>query len=195
MRRREDLLHTARRAFERGRAVKAARTGLLVVPMFLVSCSFCSNRGTSSVFAGVLMALVAVLVWRGGTAERAVAPGLVSGVLPLALALLACPACDRLAGGAAPGAWSLSVCVVGGVLSGALVARFASRDGVRGREGAPSYARASAERATFLVSAGAIAALVGSLGCMIMGLGGVAAMVAGLAAIAVPAGLWPAKAS
>ena len=191
MKPREEVLHEARRAYERGRVAKAMRTSLLVLPMILVSFGCCGNRSASIAFAGVLVALVASLVWRGGDVGRAVVPGLAAGAVPLGIALLACPACDRVG---VSGTWPMAICVVGGVLSGAMVARFAARaspDASHATSDQPAHARA--RRATFLVTAGAVAALAGSLGCVVMGAGGVAAMAAGLALIAVPFGLLPAR--
>jgi hypothetical protein len=105
--------------------------------------------------------LVLVLVWRGGTAGRGVAPGLVAGVVPLAFPLVACPLCARVGG-----PWPIVMCVLGGVVSGAILALYASRE--------------AKSRATFVFWSGLVAALAGSMGCAILGIGGVAAMAAGL---------------
>ena len=193
MKRREELLQDARVAFERGRVAKALRTSALVLPMIAVSFACCGNRSASIALAGALVALVASLAWRGGGAARAVLPGLAAGAVPLAIAVLACPACDHAG---ASGAWPMAACVVGGVLSGALVARFAMREAARSANGNGATrddgALAETRRATFLVSAGAVAALTGSLGCVIVGVGGVVAMATGLALIAA-LGLFPAR--
>lgn len=164
---RSELLRSARSAFERGRVAKAVRTAALVLPITLVSFGCCGDRSASLAIAGVLAALVVVLVWRGGAAGRGVVPGLVAGVVPLAVPLLACPLCAHAG---IVGALPFVACVVGGVASGAIVVWYGTRE----RE----------DRAPFVVAAGAVAALAGSLGCVIVGLGGVVAMALGVALVA-----------
>jgi hypothetical protein len=166
-----ELLESARSAYERGRVAKALRTAALVVPMMLLSFGCCGSQVAALAIGAVLAAAVTVLVWRGGVAGRAVLPGLLAGAVPLAFPLLACPACQR-AGWV--GAASLGACVVGGLASGAIVAAYT----LRVRE----------DRAVFLVTAGGVAAVAGSLGCVIVGMGGVVAMAIGLM-LAAPLGL------
>jgi hypothetical protein len=165
------LLDRMRRAYERARLLKALQVGALVAPMLLLSFACCGNRAHSVAIAGVLAVLATVLVWRGGAPGRAVVPGFVAGIIPLAFPLLTCPACQRAG---FVGVVPLVACVAGGLASGAIVASFA--------------ARVQEDRAAFVIAAGAVAALAGSLGCVIVGLGGVAAMAVGLA-VAAPLGL------
>jgi hypothetical protein len=164
---RSELLRRARGAFERGRLAKAARTSALVLPVTLVSFGCCGDRAASLGIAAALATLVFVLVWRGGAAGRGVVPGLVAGVVSLAIPLLVCPACAH-AGGVA--ILPLVACIVGGVVSGAIVVGYATHE--------------HEDRASFVVAAGAVAALAGSLGCVIVGLGGIVAMALGVALVA-----------
>jgi hypothetical protein len=158
-----DGLRKARRSYELARFAKGLRAAALVVPMAIVALGGCGHRETALAIAAVLAVVAAALVWRGGAAGRGVVPGLVAGVVPLGFPLVACPLCERLGGGHLP----MVVCIVGGVVSGAVVAAYAARE--------PN------DRAGFAVSAGLVAALAGSMGCAILGIGGVAAMGVGLA--------------
>ncbi len=167
----EVVLNGARRAYERARLLKGLRTSALVGPMLLLSFGCCGNRAASIAVACALAVLATVLVWRGGAPGRAVVPGFVAGAVSLAFPLLACPACER---SVVVGAVPLAACVAGGLVSGAIVASFA--------------AKVHDDRAAFVITAGAVAALAGSLGCAIVGLGGVAAMGIGLTLVA-PLGL------
>jgi len=157
-----DLLRRARRTYEIARFVKGLSAAALVVPMAAVSLGGCEQRETALVIAAALAVLATALVWRGGAAGRAVVPGLVAGVVPLGFPLVVCPLCARF-----DMHLPMLVCVAGGVASGAIVAACAAREGK--------------DRAPFVVSAGLVAALAGSMGCAILGLGGVVAMAVGLA--------------
>jgi hypothetical protein len=136
---------------------------VLVVPMTVVALGGCGHREAALAIAAALAALSVILVWRGGVAGRAVVPGLVAGVVPLGFPLVACPLCAKFGAAHLP----MLVCIVGGVVSGAIVAAYAARE--------------DKDRAPFVVSAGLIAALAGSMGCAVLGLGGIAAMAVGLA--------------
>lgn len=166
MKPREALLQDIERAYERGRWLKGIRTAALVIPMMLVSFGCCGNVSVSAFLAALLAGLVTFLVWRGGSVGRAVVPGIVAGIASLAIPLLACPTCAAVG---ITGALPLASCVAGGVVSGATVVHYASRE--------------SEDRAAFVFAGGAVAALGGSLGCFIVGLGGVAAMAVGLALV------------
>src|SRR5258706_16297766 len=77
--RRNELLQRARRAYERGRILKALRSAGLVLPMTLVSFGSCADRTASLAIAALLGPLAMVLVWRGGATGRGVVPGFVAG--------------------------------------------------------------------------------------------------------------------
>ncbi|HJZ89046.1 MAG TPA: hypothetical protein VKN99_27935 [Polyangia bacterium] len=168
------LMAAARRAYEWGRLRAALRAAWLVVPMVAISVAW-ARHPVASLAAGVaLLGLVVVLGWRGGAAGRAVGPGLVAGLAPLTLPL-AVRTTGHLCSSTLCMQLCLPACVVGGLISGALLARAAARL-ERGRPG-------------FMVAAGAIAALAGSLGCALLGLSGVAGMAAGLMVASTPAWL------
>lgn len=172
----EELLARARRAYERARLWRGVRAAAFVVPLMLASFGGCGRPAVSAFLAGVLAVLVTILVWRGGSAARAVGPGYLAGIVPLAIPLVVCPACDRAG---VVGTIPLAACVVGGLASGAIVVYAATRE----RE----------DRAAFVAAGGAIAALAGSLSCVVIGLGGVIAMAIGVALVA-PLGLRSARA-
>jgi hypothetical protein len=177
MRPEAEALRRARRAYERGRALLGLRAAALVVPMVILSFGGCGRPATSIAVGCVLAVLVVVLTWYGGTAARGAAAGLLAGAASLVAPLVACRALERAG---APGWLPLLACILGGLGSGAIVARSATRE--RG------------DRAHFLVAAGAVSALAGSLGCFEVGLGGVAAMAAALT-LTMPLGLraWPVR--
>lgn len=135
----------------------------MVVPMVLVSFGGC-GRPASAIAIGLVLATLATwLVWRGGTAGRAVPPGLVAGLASLLFPLVACRVLEYCeVGGVLP----LVACVLGGLGSGVIVTRYAMRE--------------DEDRALFVLAGGTTAALVGSLGCISAGLGGIVAMAAGL---------------
>jgi hypothetical protein len=162
------MIEEVTRAYERGRWLKGLRTAMVVVPLMFVSFGCCGNPRASIAIGVFLAGLITVLVWRGGSASRAVPASLAGGIAALAIPLLACPACDSLG---VKGALPFVFCVVGGIASGAIVVSYAARESTR------------SDKATFVFAGGAIAALAGSLGCVVVGLGGVAAMAIGLALV------------
>lgn len=166
MRHSEERLDKMRSIYERSRLRRGLRTALFVLPMMAVSFGCCGNLRASIVIAVALALLVTSLVWRGGAIARAVVPGYAAGIVPLVVPLVACPACERMG---ISGSIPLAACVLGGLVSGAVVVYYASRE----RE----------DRTAFVLAGGAVAALAGSLGCVIVGLGGVLAMTIGLALV------------
>jgi hypothetical protein len=173
-----ELLGRARRAYERGRARRAARVAGFVLPMIGVSLVCCEKRGVTLVAGTLLLAAAVGFQWRGGAWARAVGPGLLAGALPLLMPLAAGVACGT--GSAACARYGWPVCVLSGLLAGTIVVRHALR-------------QQNDDRRTFLAAAGALALLAGSLGCVLVGLGGVAAMGAGLALASAPAVLRPVR--
>jgi hypothetical protein len=177
MRPEAETLQRARRAYERGRALLGLRAAALVVPMVILSFGGCGRPATSIAIGCVLATLVAVLTWYGGIPGRGAATGLLAGAASLVAPLVACRALERAG---APAWLPLLACILGGLGSGMIVAR--------------SAARGQGDRALFLVAAGAVSALAGSLGCAEVGLGGIAAMAAALT-LTMPLGLraWPGR--
>ena len=167
MRSADEVLLRVRSAYERGRLLRALRTSAMVLPMVLASFGGCGRPATSIAIGVLLATLTTSLVWRGGIAGRAVPPGLVAGLAALVVPLVACRAFESLG---IAGALPLAVCFLGGLGSGTIVTRYATRE----RE----------ERSLFVLAGGGTAALVGALGCLGAGLGGVVAMTAGLLVVA-----------
>lgn len=162
------ILQRVRRAYELGRMRRGLASSLLALPMIGVSL-LCSGDGTGSALVGALLILViAGLVWRGGAVARGVLPGIVAGTAPLAFPLIIELGC------AAPEA-CFPACIAGGVAGGVIIAAYA----LRMKEG----------RASFVLGAGAVAAVAGSLGCAVVGLAGIAAMAGALVAVSLPVAL------
>jgi len=166
----QGLRDRARRAYEWGRLRAALGTALWVAPMAVVSTLVCGRPEVTAPVAIALSALVTYLLWRGGDLGRGVRPGLLAGLAPLLL-----PLGTRASGHVCLGGICVllpTVCVVGGLLSGLLVALAIFR-------GLPLRLRV-------MLPAFAVAGLAGSLGCLLMGLAGVTGMAAGMALGAAP---------
>jgi hypothetical protein len=138
------------------------------LPLTLASFAGCAGAAWSLGAGAVLFAVLFALSYAGGVAGRAALPGLVAGAATLAIPLIASRTLEGL-----PAA--LAACVLAGVGSGAVLLANARR--------------LASARPTFMLVAGTVAALVGSLGCLGVGFGGLAAMVLGLAATAPVLGL------
>ena len=158
------LQFRARRAYELGRLRWSLRLAPAVIAAAAVSIAAGRPAGMSCAFGAVLLPLAVALAYAGGSAGRAVVPGLKSGAAALAMPLLvgtlghACfgPACMLLC---------VPACVVGGAVAGALIARLAARE-----EREPG----------FVLAALAVAGLTGAMGCTMAGLAGVGGMLAGV---------------
>jgi hypothetical protein len=141
------------------------------VPASAVSFACCGRPEATGAGAAVLALVVVACRWRGEGFARGVAPGLLAGLCPLLLPVVARLGnfvCDA-------GTCTLSTlsCLLAGALGGAVLGGVAARQ-VEGRGG-------------FLVAAAAHAALSGSLGCLLGGVAGLAGMAIGLLAGAAPA--------
>lgn len=149
----------ARRAYERGRLRTALRAAWPALPLIALSLWGCSRPAATIVAGGLLVALVVFARWRGGTMGRSVTPGILAGLAPLILPLAT--AC----GSSGCPAWlARMACLAGGLVAGFVLGLVATRKD---------------DRVTFLVSAGSVAVLVGTLGCAIAGGVGVLGMLGG----------------
>jgi hypothetical protein len=170
----------ARRAYEMGRLRSALPTVVLAVPMVGLSLVLCDRMAAT---AGCGLALVAVLLaaaWRGQPFARGARAGLIAGLGPLLLPMATC--LHLCVGGVcllAP-----TACIVAALVGGAAL-------GLHARHRVP----AGPDGGGYLVAALAVAALVGSLGCVIAGVSGIVGMVVGLALGTVPVLWWPARAA
>jgi hypothetical protein len=172
-------LSRSMRAYEFGRARHAATFALPLAALSVVAACLGTKPATACVVGLALLATAWFLLWRGQTLGRSVFPGILAGLVPLALAVGA-----RAYGHVCTGSQCVSLCIpactVGGVLAGFLIAR---------------AGRHAASRGRFVLGASALAVLVGSLGCSCVGYGGVAGLGVGLLLTLLPAALTPRRAT
>lgn len=165
-----DLQRLARTAYERGRFARALRLAPLVLAAAAMAVVCGQPKTLTCCLALALLPLAIGLHIRGGSAGRAVMPGLVAGWAALSLPLLLRTA-GHVCFGAACMKLGLPVCALGGILSGALIGTLARRDG-----GGASYVAAAA----------LIAGLSGAMGCSLGGAFGIVGMLAGAVAGGAP---------
>jgi hypothetical protein len=160
-----DPVRRARRAYELGRLRSALRVALYVAPMTALSLIECPRPDCNVIVGLALIAVTAGLLWRGQAYGRAVFAGLLAGSVPLLAPMLVRTGGHCCIGGAC---WAIcmEVCIGGGFLAGTIV-------GVRALSQRTS-------RGAFFAAAVAVAALAGSLGCVIGGVVGVIGMAAGM---------------
>lgn len=169
----EALRARARRAYEAARALLGLRFAACVLPMAALSLFACERPGATVGVAVALAPLVAAFVWRGEGPGRGARVGLLAGLPPLVV-----PALVRLtvhACGTALCPSYAAVCLGGGLLGGAVLGVWATRRGLTG---------------SGLWTAGAVAGLTGTLGCLMAGAAGLLGLVGGLGLGAVPVLAW-----
>ena len=155
----------ARLAYELAR-LRAALLGVVPLVALLGVATLTSHRAGAALTFGVVAVIASsMMLWYGRGPQRAVLPGLVAGVVPLALALCANHA--HSCGSGACASLCLPACTVGGVVAGLWVARVALRR------------RATA---AFWLSASAVAVATGAMGCSCIGSTGVIGLVLGYGA-------------
>jgi len=167
-----ELARRARWAYEKGRLARALPLGGYGVVLVLCAAALGARTspwtwGLGALFTGLLVAYG----WRGGVLGRAVVPGVLGGVVPLLVPPLLVASGHVCASGCR--AFCLWACVGGGVLAGVLITRAAS--------GVPA-----GKRGGFVLAAGVLASLCGSLTCVLYGLSGVIGVMTGLALAATP---------
>jgi hypothetical protein len=158
-----DLLVRARRAYEGGLALRGIRTASVVAPMALASWFVCRHPAVTLLASTALVALVAFAVWRGQQHARGARLGLLAGVVPLLLPILA-----GVGGHVCDDSLCLffpSACLAGGLIGGVALGFLAGGAGL-GPLG--------------VTTATVVAWLTGCLGCLVAGTLGVAILVAGL---------------
>jgi hypothetical protein len=163
------LLRTrAKRSFESGRLLVAARVGIVVVPLGAI-CARATGAYARCTAVAVLLVTMAIMVrWRQWRGIRAVDAGLLTGILPMAAALVLC----RFATGW-PTRAALGICAGTGFLAGMLAAR-------------STLAVVDAEWPEW-ASASLVAGLTAALGCVGIGFGTAAGAAIGVATGAVVA--------
>lgn len=163
------LMAHARLAYELGGVRLGLRLAWPVVPLVALALGCCGPAWVSLVLGGVLLIACVGFSSAGGEAGRAVRPGLVAGslcaALPIGMKLL--HLCSVV--GCRP---LVQFCLYGGLLGGAVLGLQVGRLG--------------AGRPRFLAVAGGIAALAGSLGCVLAGLAGVLGMLLGVLCASTP---------
>jgi len=161
------LLARARRAYEWGRVRRALPHVLLVVPMSALSLVACRQYAATSVVSSLLALALLACLWRGQHLGRGARTGLAAGLAPLVMPL-AVQATSHICSG---GVCLLfpTTCVAGGVICGVAVWLIAART-----------AGAEVARGGFVLAALSVAALTGSLGCLMAGASGVLGMALGM---------------
>jgi len=168
-----ELRQTARRAYEMGRLRLAGKVAAAALLVGAAAVGLGRPLGMTVALCTALAASIVLIVYRGGTAARAVWPSLAAGTgamfLPLAIRTAGCslfgPECMR---------FCLPACIAGGAAMGVALAWMARHEETHPRE--------------FLLAGAAIAALTASIGCSLIGAGGVIGMA--LATVAAGAPVW-----
>lgn len=163
------LMAQARLAYEAGGIRLGLRHAWPVPPLVALALGCCGPTSITLALGAALLLACVGFVSAGGEAGRAVRWGLVAGslcaVVPMGMKLLhlcSVVGCRPLA----------QFCLYGGLLGGAAL-------GFRAGQ-------LSGGRPRFLLVAGAVAALAGSLGCAIGGLAGILGMLLGVLAASTP---------
>lgn len=167
-----DLDELERKARLRYELARAARSLLGFAPALLIvaAAAALGRRPNSALFFGSLLFLSgSFLLWRGRTLHRAVLPGLLAGLIPLACALMANR--GHMCAGGHCSTWCLPACISGGVVAGLVVSWVATKRGLDWR---------------FWVGASAISLLTGAMGCACIGYSGVVGLTAGFLGGTVP---------
>lgn len=164
----QELALAARRAYERGRVRLALPVLAFVVPVTAIAMLGCNLPAITAVNGGLLAVIASAFVWRGGPLGRAVWPGLLAGFLPFALPLVV-----RVAGHAHAECTMLPWACGGGGLVGGVLLGF-------------GVLQTHARRLPTFLAAALIAALTGTMGCVLLGFAGIGGMALALVAGATP---------
>jgi hypothetical protein len=161
----EQLRVRGLRAYEVGRLRVAARVAFLLVPVAAVCLLETRGREACVCLAALLLGLAVWLRWRDRHGMESVTTGLLAGSIPLAAGLVLA-GLDLRCGLAGEETFCTAFAVLVGGAAGALIA-------VRERRW----------RGRFWgwLTAGSIAALAASLGCVRLGVVGIASVLAGIA--------------
>jgi hypothetical protein len=170
------LLARARRAYEWGRVRAALPRLLFVAPLTVLSLVACGRYAATGAVSVALALILLACLWQGRQAGRGARAGLLAGLGPLWLPLgvpVSAHACTESSCLLFPLA-----CVAGGILGGLVVWRLGARASCGGV--------CDASCASYALAALSVAALTGSLGCLVAGLAGVLGMILGMAGGALP---------
>jgi hypothetical protein len=167
------VLQNARRAYEQNRMGVSVRAGALLAVLCSASALLGTNVATALSVSAAMMVAVTFMRFYGRSLARAVLPGALFGAIPFTLAMVA-----KAYGHVCTGSGCMSLCVPACTLGGAIV-------------GAALVitARTEQKRASYLLGGGALALLVGALGCSCVGYGGLLGMVSGMLALGIAGSL------
>ena len=163
------LSRVARRRYERARLGRSLAGAAPVLLVAAVAMLLGRRPSSAALFGGLLFVSGVVLLWRGRDLHRAVLPGVLSGLIPLAFALVA-----NAGHGCAGGHCStlcVPACTAGGVTAGIVVSVVATR--LKLGWG-------------FWAAASTMAVLTGAMGCSCVGASGVLALIGGFSAGLIP---------
>jgi len=152
----------AKRSFESGRLLAAARVGIIVVPLAAICARETGAYARCTAVAALLVTMAIAVRWRQVRGTRAVDAGLLTGIIPMAAALLLCRFATEW-----PTEAALGICAGAGFAAGMLAAR-------------STLAVLSAEWPEW-TSASLVAGLTAALGCVGIGFGTAAGAAIGVA--------------
>lgn len=163
----ESLRARARRAYEAGRARSALRVALPTAAIALIAAVVGRAAGWALAFGGALFLTTALFAWRGQDFGRGARVGVLAGILPfVAIVSVHLGILHTCTGGHCYSV-CLATCVAAGTLAGLGVGVFVAR---------------TAHPVWAWVSAAAVTALTGALGCAYLGAPGVLALASSVAA-------------
>jgi hypothetical protein len=158
------LARRARWAYERARLARGLRAAVPLALVVALALALGADRAWSVRLGALLILGGAVFAWRGRMLERALLPGVAAGLVPLAAACAA-QSMGHVCVGDGCTSLCLPACIVGGLVAGGLVGRFART------QRSPWQA---------VLAAGGLAWFTGALGCACVGAGGVVGLLGGL---------------
>jgi len=167
-----DLLALQRRLrfrYELSRA-RLALLGVVPVAVLVAVAATLAHRPESTLWFGAATVTAgATLLWYGREPQRAVLPGILAGIVPLALAL--CANNMHACGPGGCSSWCVEACTAGGVIAGLSVAIVGNQRRAGG---------------WYWLSASSLALLTGGMGCMCVGFSGLIGLGLGFVGGVVP---------
>jgi hypothetical protein len=166
----QSVEHRARRAYEIARLRRAVLAFAPVLALVVLAMVTGRHSAPTLAFGSGLFVFGVALLWYGHDVRRAVLPGVVAGLVPLAFAI-----CARQVGHACMGDACMAVCVpacaAGGLVAGALIAFSA----IRGKRGLG-----------FWLAASGVALFTGAMGCVCAGAWGLLGLGVGFVVAGAP---------
>jgi hypothetical protein len=159
----------AGRAYEWGRLKHAALQSSGVLLLTVISAAVCQESAWSLAIGGILFAMATGLLWRGRAAARACRAGLKAGALAFAVPIV-------VFHGYLGTRCGLDTVLIVNALTGLTVGVLLS----------VQAARIAGRSEAFLLAAGVVAVLSGTLGCLFFGPIGVASMAIGYVLLTAP---------